>query len=682
MPEPLPPNESLHRWFIQTSRRLRGTDPPPKNATDATRRGVEFRAAMQAAERAAFDSEHRKSSLDPQVLGVLERDGYRVERLLLQTRPGCYATCTAYVPTAGAGPFPAVLCVHGHWAGARRDPVVQSRCIGLAKLGFLAFTLDAWGAGERGTQIGQNEYHGGLLGASLWPVGTPLHGMQLFDNVRALDYLESRPDVDRARIGCTGASGGGNQTTYLSAFDERIKCAVPVCSVGTWESYLSTACCVDEVFIGGLTFAEEGDLLGSIAPRALMVITASRDVYHFGPEASAKALDRAKPYFRAHEVERKLKHVIFDSGHAYDRPMREAMYGWMRRWLKGEGDGQPIPEPAFQTDDPEVLRCFKPPIRPGKITTTIQWARERGAELVRAKALPTDPDGWGDERSRRVKRLREVLVVPVGKPLGVSETPVRAAPSPPQLSYTVVTEPGVEIPVSLRAAKTGKNSGLVILAHPGGRAAAIDSPLAEQLSAAGLHVVAPELRGCGELTIKNQGLGEQIPDHNLVEWSLWIGRPLLGQWVHDLLQIARSKLPFTSYDPKRVAVVGWREAGLAALAAGALDRELRGVAALEPLASFVGDGPPHAQRMVVFSPDLLQVGDVPQLAMLMAPRPALVAAPVRLDGMPASAADIAALYQDPSTLYARLGKPENGVFRAEVEVQQVSGQVVSWLAGR
>jgi dienelactone hydrolase len=680
MPEDLSPSAALHRWFIQTARGLRDADAPPKSAAEAVRRGITYRRAIQNAEGAAFAPELRRTPLDPQVLGVLERDGYRVERMLLQTRPGCYATATAYVPTRTAGPFPAVLCVHGHWAGARRDPVVQSRCIGLAKLGFLAFTLDAWGAGERGTQIGQNEYHGGLLGASLWPVGTPLHGLQLFDNVRALDYLQSRPDVDAQRLGCTGASGGGNQTTYLSAFDERIQCAVPVCSVGTFESYLSTACCVDEVLIGGLTFAEEGDLLGSIAPRALMVITASKDVYHFAPEASAKALDRAKPYFRAHQAETRVRHAIFDSGHAYNQPMREAMYGWMKRWLKDEGDGSPVPEPAFQTEDPELLRCFKPPVRPGKVTTTVQWSRQRGEEMVRRQALALAPSDWDAERSRRTARLREVLALPNGVRAGFGEQLVGTKPASSALETTLVSEAGVEIPVSLRlAVNPGNNAGLVILAHPGGRAVAIASGLAESLSKAGVHVAAPELRGCGDLTMKNQGLGEQIPDHNLVEWSLWIGRPLLGQWVHDLLQLAGGKLPHLEYDANRVAVVGWREAALAALAAGALERRIRGAAALEGLASFVGDGPPHAQRMVVFSPNLLQVGDVPQLAMLMAPRPTLVAAPMRLDGMPASAGEVTGLYRDAATLYRALGKAEHGVFTADADLRQVENQILTWL---
>lgn len=636
------PAESLHTWYLDTARRLREGSTPPRTLAEARERGETIRAQIRKSERDAWAPELRQTPLAPDILGTLDRDGYRIERLIFQTRPGCFATATVYVPK-GTGPFPAVLCVHGHWAGARRDPVVQSRCIGLAKLGFLALTLDAWGAGERGTRIGTNEYHGGLLGASLWPVGTPLHGLQLFDNVRALDYLQTRRDVDPKRIGCTGASGGGNQTTYLSAFDERIQCAVPVCSVGTLQSYLSAASCVDEVLLGALTYTEEGDLLGMVAPRALLVITASRDVYHFGPEASGKALERAEPYFKLHSAEDRVRHAIFDSGHDYSRPMREAMYGWMRKWLKGEGDGTPTPEPAFELDDPEVIRCYPPPFRPGRIMTTVRWARERGEEL-RQQVAPAVALDRATEQKRRTTVLRESLALPASNP------PLWQAPGEPgpptsaDRTRKLVTEPGVEIPVSLRLAIAGKVSGarLAILAHPDGRKAAMGTQLAARLHQAGIHIVAPELRGCGELTMAGQGLGEQIPDHNVVEWSLWIGRPLLGQWVHDLKQLLAVEIPGVGPEPRAV-VIGWREAGLAALAANAVEPHLAGAVAVETVASLVSDEPPHNQRMVAFSPDLMKAGDVPHLAGLSAPRPTLIAGPIRLDGMPAGGAELTAM---------------------------------------
>jgi dienelactone hydrolase len=618
------PADRYRQWLTETGRRLRAGDPPPSTRAEARRHAEAVRKRIRLADGGW---PRDKAALDAQVLGVLERDGYRAERLIFQTRGGCYATATAYVPT-GAGPFPAVLCPHGHWQGARRDPVVQSRCIGLAKLGFLVLTLDAWGAGERGTQPGQNEYHGGLLGASLWTVGTPLHGMQLYDNVRALDYLQFRPDVDGNRIGCTGASGGGNQTTYLSAFDERVRCAVPVCSVGTWQSYLEAACCVDEVLIGALTFAEEGDLLGMVAPRPLMVITATRDTYHFGPEAASQALALARPRFQVHDSETKLRHVLIESGHDYSQPMREAMYGWMRRWLKDEGDGSPTPEPPIQTEDPETLRCFEPGARPAKVMTTVRWVKERAEQRAGEAVLPRRTTNWERERTKRLLRLRELLALddPPGQPFA-----------------------------AIRGDGAGR-SGTVLLLHPLGAEEALGSPLAARLRQQGMGTRALELRGCGELTLAEQGLGGTIPDHNLVEWSLWIGKPLLGQWIADILSAV------AGHD--RLTVVGWREAGLAALLAAALEERIQAVAAIEAPATYLTEGPPHNQRMVIFQPDLLAVGDVPQLAALAAPRSVLVANPMLLNGSPAGAAQTESLYRSPADLYRTLGHPDRFTARA------------------
>ena len=143
-------------------------------------------------------------------------------------------TANAYVPQL-PGKLPAILNVHGHWAGAKQDRVVQSRCIAAAKLGYFVLAVDAFGAGERGLGKNLGEYHGEMVAATLFPVGLPLSGLQVYENMRAVDYLSTRPEVDPGRIGITGASGGGNQTMYAGAFDERFKCVVPTCSVGNYQ---------------------------------------------------------------------------------------------------------------------------------------------------------------------------------------------------------------------------------------------------------------------------------------------------------------------------------------------------------------------------------------------------------------------------------------------------------------
>ncbi|MGE3410114.1 MAG: alpha/beta hydrolase family protein, partial [Pirellulales bacterium] len=263
--------------------------PESKEAWEAAR--AEIRRQLLSA-WGGFPSE--PCPLDVQKLGDLDRDGYRIEKLMFQTRPGIWMTAHAYVPK-GEGKFPAVLNVHGHWREAKQSPQVQARCLGLVKLGFLVLAVDAFGAGERAVGEALGEYHGEMTAATLWPVGLPLSGLQVYENMRAVDYLQSRPDVDAANIGITGASGGGNQSMYAGAWDERLKAVVPVCSVGTYDAYLGAACCMCEVVPGALRFSGEGDILGLVAPRGLMVISATRDAFQFSVGEARKSLHYAQP---------------------------------------------------------------------------------------------------------------------------------------------------------------------------------------------------------------------------------------------------------------------------------------------------------------------------------------------------------------------------------------------------
>ena len=322
--------------------------------------------------------------LEPRIIGTLQRDGYSIEKLIFQSRPNVWATATAYVP-AIKEKAPAVLVVHGHWPWARRDPVVQSRCLGLAKFGFFVLAIDAFGAGERYNAPARGTYHGALYGSTLWPVGQSLLGMQVYDNRRAVDYLLGRPEVN-GKLGITGASGGGNQSMYAGALDERFHAVVPVCSVGNYQVYLKAACCVCEVLPSALQFMEEGDLLGLTAPRALLVINASKDGIQFSPAEAAKSLERASKVYKLFDVETKVQHKVFESGHDYSQPMRETMYGWMTLHLKGEGKGEPIPEPKLTIEKVEDITCFpNPSDRPKGFLFPPTFAAAVGRELV-AKA--------------------------------------------------------------------------------------------------------------------------------------------------------------------------------------------------------------------------------------------------------------------------------------------------------
>ena len=339
--------------------------------------------------------------LEPEILGTLARAGYAIERLTFQSRPGVRVTANLYRPDPVSKPCPAVLSVHGHWAWARMDPHVQPRCIGLAKLGYVVLCVDAFGAGERAIEPGPGTYHGGLTGASLLPVGTPLIGLQVYDNRRAVDYLISRPEVDPGRLAITGASGGGNQTLYAGATDDRLKAVIPVCGIGTYDSYLTTACCVCEVNVGGAVYATTADLLAMVAPRALLVISAKSDALQFSVGEAAKSVAQARERFRLLGQEAKIRHLAVDSGHDYNAPMREAMYGWVEKWLCDRGDGGPIKEPELQVEDVAALRCYPDGrSRPKTVVTIPEFAYKEGTRTSGRASEAARPQGAMERRGR------------------------------------------------------------------------------------------------------------------------------------------------------------------------------------------------------------------------------------------------------------------------------------------
>lgn len=624
---PKPDPDAFDELMRAQTLHLREKDEAPKDrkAWEAQRAGLRehmFHHMGSFPEKAC--------DLQAKELGVLKRDGFRIEKLTFQSRPDLWVTANAYVPDPlPAKKVPAVLCVHGHWAWARIDPNVVARCLGLVKLGFFVLAVDAFGSGERFTKPARGTYHGGLYGSTLWPVGQTLLGMQVYDNRRAVDYLSTRPEVDADRLGVTGASGGGNQTMYAGALDERFKAAVPVCSVGTYQSYLHAACCVCEVLPGALTFAEEAEVLALVAPRALMVVNASRDNINFSIGEAKKSIDRARKVFELYSVADKIKHATFESPHAYNQPMREAMYGWMTRWLKGEGDGAPIAEPKFTPEDPETLRCYPGETRPKGFVTPVVFAGRAGREHL-AKLNERMPDHSEDWESRavhvRTQLRKEVFrdFPDAPKPDAKLGTAERAdgVETIPALMHP---EPKMPVPFLLRSKEAGEErQPACVLLHLDGKSAALKHDVAAALVKKGWLVAAPDLRATGET--KPRGGLAGAADHHVCEHALWAGRPLLGQWIFDVFCLLDWLRIQKRVDRRRLAVVGIGPAGLVALAAAGMSEDHTPCAAIGSYSTYVTDEPyAPGMFMGLLAPGILNWVDVPHLAALTAPHRVILA---------------------------------------------------------
>ncbi|MBL8865695.1 MAG: acetylxylan esterase [Planctomycetia bacterium] len=580
---------------------MRSGDKPPATLDEWSKQRSELQARLTAAFGGFPD---KPCDLDVQKFGELKRDGYTVEKLTIQTMPGVRMTANAYVPHK-SGKLPALLMVHGHWKGAKQDPTVQARCIGAAKLGFFVLCVDAFGAGERAIGTALGEYHGEMAGALLLPLGRPLAGIQVYENRRAVDYLLTRPEVDGERIGVTGASGGGNQTMYAAAMDERLKAAVPVCSVGNYQAYLGAACCMCEVVPGALSFTEESGLLAMVAPRALMIVSATRDAPQFSVGAAKVSIAGAMPVFKLFGKEKSFQHAIFESGHDYSKPMREAMYGWMTKHLKGEGDGSPIPEPKFETEKPEDLRCFPGETRPKDFVTLPKFAAREASELLKR-------DRNRDDRWMSLVKMLRMRTDESGEP---------------QLKMS---------------AFEGKTRTTVILVTFEDPEKIVKGELAQAIRAAGHRLVVLEPRATGSTAVARDVVG-RAPDHNSAEWSLWLGRPLLAQWVNDVSRIAdREK-------SEGLVVIGEGPAGLIALAAAATERRVAKAVAINSLASFVSDEPYVGQRLGTIVPGLLRhVGDVGHIIAIAMPKRIVIAGGVNGVGKPLTAAQIREAYKPAS----------------------------------
>lgn len=291
-----------------------------------------------------------RTQLEPKITGILQFPGYRLEKIAYRSRPGVPVTAHLYLPE-GNGPFPVVLNPHGHWEFKKSSQVVQARGISLALQGFAALVVDSpgvsWDGNEQNERAGMGPHDDPFL-----CMGAPATGVYVWDLMRGLDYLETRPDVDAKRVGITGASGGGTAAMYAFAIDERISAAVPVCSAASMEDMPHNGCLCNHV-PGVANLGDRSDILGLRAPAPLMLIGAAEDP-EFPIEGMRRTYEKLKSIYKPYREEGKVRLELFEGKHDYNRRMREAMLAFFREHLMGERARPYVPESRPLTDGAEV----------------------------------------------------------------------------------------------------------------------------------------------------------------------------------------------------------------------------------------------------------------------------------------------------------------------------------------
>jgi hypothetical protein len=348
--------------------------------------------------RAAYLREHvlasagllplpEKPPLRPAVFDEVKHPDYSVSKVYFESLPGFYVTGNLYRP-AGDGPFPAVLSPHGHWTyGRLENSALMSgpgRAITLARQGFVVFMYDMVGYNDSR----QLPHTFGGRRENLW--GLSLSGLQLWNGIRSLDFLESLPYVRKDAIGMTGESGGGSQTFLLAAADPRVAVAVPVNMI----SLHMQGGCLCENTPGLRLDTNNVEIAATIAPRPLLMISATGDW-------TAETLEAEYPAVRAiytlAGAEDRVSAVRFTAEHNYNKDSREAMYAWMARWLKGAPAQPRLEEKAFTPERlPDLLVFHGRALPEGALTPdafTSAWIDAAQQQLtetslsVRAAAL-------------------------------------------------------------------------------------------------------------------------------------------------------------------------------------------------------------------------------------------------------------------------------------------------------
>ena len=515
-----------------------------------------------------------KTPLNAVVHGKIQRDGYTVEKAFFASMPGHYVSGNLYRPAGTTGRGPAVLSPHGHWPNGRfyeapdkdverqlktgaettREGAkfpLQARCANLARMGFVVFHYDMVGNADS-TAIPHRE---GFRDAAADLRLQSFMGLQTWNSICALDFLTGLPDVDPAKVGVTGASGGGTQTFILCAVDDRPAAAFPAVMVST----AMQGGCVCENCSHLRVGTGNVELAALFAPKPLAMSGAD----DWTKELMTKGFSELKKLYTLYgKPENVAARVWPEYPHNYNQPAREFMYAWFARHLLGR-DG-PVAERPFTPVPPKELSVYDAAHPRPADELGAAKLRERmtaAADRQLAALAPNDAASLAEFRRVVGTALRVMVHDQLPKEVAVRKGPVASNHDGLGLHLAVLgrVDEGDAVPCTGVFGPKGPGDTLVVWVHPRGKASLFDggklaAPV-RALLAGGCAVVAPDVFGVGELA----------PDKpypvnpTFAGYTFGYNRTPLADRVHDVLTLVGFGTAVLKV--KRVHLVGWGEAG-------------------------------------------------------------------------------------------------------------------------
>ncbi|MDX1984743.1 MAG: acetylxylan esterase [Bryobacteraceae bacterium] len=522
-----------------------------------------------------------RTPLNARTTGKLDRADYVVEKVIYESRPRFFVTANLYLPKSAASPVPAVLHPVGHSTSAKNRAFYQRISIGLVKQGFAVLIYDPIGQGERrifwDNDLGDSKAGGttaehSMVGWQSLLAGESVAQYRIWDGMRGIDYLQSRPEVDKDRIGVTGCSGGGTLTTYIAALDPRVKAAAPACYISSWEDQLNGTGPQDaeqqfpDQLLAGLNHS---DWIGLAAPIPYLIVSTDQDFFPL--EGARKSFEEMKRVYGLYDASGKIGWFHEPGGHGVPLASREAIYTWMKNWLKGEAGA--VKEPEFETEHEEDLNA----------TQTGQVATSLGGETAST---------WNIKRYRDMRPARPVSRI---RELVTELTRYRKSQAPLNLQregerITFQSDEGHTVFATLMA-----GSGDKAAIYMGPKAGAGD------LAQLGYTVLAIDVPAAGAKTA----------------WlALMAGRPLIGLRMNDIARAIDALAALNLLPGKGVVAYGKGRHGAAVLHAAVVDDRIRAVIVEGSLVSYaaVAAAPIHRDIEEIAIPGVLGRYDLPDLA--------------------------------------------------------------------
>jgi dienelactone hydrolase len=597
-----------------------------------------------------------RTPLNQRTAGSFEREGYRVEKVVYESRPNFHIPANLYIPTEGRPPFPGVLFQMGHSLNGKAADSYQRCCQALARLGYLVLAFDPMGQGERvyypdasgtRTRLSSADDEHTVPGKQMLLIGDTSSRLQVWDAVRSLDYLASNPLVDPKRLGSTGQSGGGTLTMLLACVDDRL--AAAVVSSGNTEN---VACAkfnppgstddAEQDFLGsGPLGFDRWDLLYPMAPKPLLVSVSDKDFFGtYSSEYISNGWEEYQKLKKVYEVlggADRLAWADTPLPHGLSYDTRLHVYNWFARWLKNETTR--IEEEPPTAPEPDKTLWVS------EAGNVVRWmGGETPFTLNRKRALVRQPAALdrllGAERPAAGIRAAVLGRVP-SRGLHIEAIEVPSAPR-------------VWLPAWLFVPKTNDPSkpAFLVLEPTGRNVRWHEGESYQWLAGQGYPVCSADVRGTGDLWPE---FGRSAPryarSHNEEEDYAWasmiLGKPLLGQRVTDVLALTAALRAHSVVGGRRLVVAAMGKMTVPALFAGALDPKIDRLYLAGGLVSFqsILETENYSHPFGNFVPNLLKHTDLPELVASIAPRKVGLAGAVGANGKPLDLEAVRKIYE-------------------------------------